>query len=182
MSSIRGITWSRLEREDAVTYPCDDENSPGREIIFGDGFPTKSGKGKFVPCHIVPPDDTPDQDFPMILTTGRVLEHWHTGAMTRRAEVLDAIEPEAIASVSPADLEALGANEGDMIEVRTRRGAIQIKARLDSAVPGGVVFIPFCYSEAAANILTNDALDPFGKIAEVKFCAARLGKIGEAAE
>ncbi len=180
MTSIRGITWDRLERESAVTYPCDDENAPGQEIMFGDGFPTPTGKGKFVPCDIVPPDDAPNPDFPMILTTGRVLEHWHTGAMTRRADVLDAIEPEAIASLSPADLEALGAVEGDMIRVRTRRGAIQIKARLDSAVPGGVVFIPFCYSEAAANILTNDALDPFGKIAEVKFCAALLEKVGHA--
>jgi formate dehydrogenase major subunit len=181
MKSIRGITWDRLGRESAVTYPCDDENAPGQEVMFGDGFPTPTGKGRFVPCDIVPPDDAPNADFPMILTTGRVLEHWHTGAMTRRTEVLDAIEPEAIASLSPADLDALGATEGDMIQVRTRRGAIRIKARLDSAVPGGVVFIPFCYSEAAANILTNDALDPFGKIAEVKFCAARLEKVGEAA-
>lgn len=176
MKSIKGITWDRLEREGAVTYPCDDEHKPGHEVIFGDQFPTPSGRGKFVPCDIVPPDDAPDDEYPMVLTTGRVLEHWHTGSITRRASVLDTIEPEAIASVSPGDLDALGIQEGAFIQVETRRGAITIKARLDSAVPDGVVFIPFCYAEAAANLLTNDALDPFGKIAEVKFCAARIAK------
>jgi len=174
MPSIQGITWNRLEREGAVTYPCDDENKPGQEIIFGDRFPTASGRGKFVPCNIIPPDDLPDADFPLVLTTGRVLEHWHTGVMTRRSDVLDQLEPEAIASVSPGDLESIQASEGDLIRVQSRRGTIDIKARLDSTVPEGVVFIPFCYAEAAANLLTNDALDPFGKIAEVKFCAARI--------
>ncbi len=176
MPSIKGITWKRLEREGAVTYPCDDEFSPGQEIIFGESFPTPSGRGKFVLCDIVPPDEAPNAKFPLILTTGRVLEHWHTGAMTRRSEVLDQLEPEALASLSPTDLDTINASEGDMIRVETRRGAIDIKARLDSSVPPGVVFIPFCFAEAAANLLTNDALDPIGKIAEVKFCAVRIKK------
>ena len=114
----------------------------------------------------------------MVLTTGRQLEHWHTGAMTRRASVLDALEPEAVASLSPRDLAHLNIQPGHKIKVSTRRGIIELTARADSAVPPGMVFIPFCYAEAAANVLTNPALDPFGKIPEFKFCAARV----EAAE
>jgi formate dehydrogenase major subunit len=113
-----------------------------------------------------------------------VLEHWHTGVMTRRAEVLDAIEPEPMVHIHPDELAANGLRPGDMVEVSTRRGAIALKARQDRDVPRGVLFIPFCYNEAAANILTNPQLDPFGKIPEFKFCAARLrGLAGaEAAE
>ena len=110
----------------------------------------------------------------MVLTTGRQLEHWHTGAMTRRASVLDGLEPEAVASVSSRDLMRLGLKPGDMLRVRTRRGAIELRARVDGAIPEGVVFVPFCYAEAAANTLTNPALDPVGKIPEFKYCAARL--------
>jgi formate dehydrogenase major subunit len=174
MASLRGITWERLEREGAVTYPCDGEDQPGHEVIFGDGFPTASGRGKLVPTDLVPPDELPDPDYPMILTTGRLLEHWHTGAMTRRASVLDTIEPEAIAHLHPAELERLGTTPGGRVRVSTRRGAIALTARGDRDVPPGLVFIPFCFAEAAANVLTNPALDPFGKIPEFKFCAARV--------
>ena len=174
MPSIKGITWERLRREDSVTYPVETVDEPGAEVIFGEGFPTANGRGKFVPAAVAPPDEMPDQAFPMILTTGRLLEHWHTGSMTRRAEVLDGIEPEAVAHLSPRDIEATGMVPGDPVRVETRRGAIEIKARVDSDVPDGMVFIPFCYAEAAANLLTNPALDPFGKIPEFKFCAARI--------
>ena len=112
MDSIRGISWERLSRESAVTYPCASEDDPGRPIIFGDGYPTPSGRGKFVPAGIVPPDEKPDDDYPTILTTGRVLEHWHTGAITRRASVLDTIEPEAVCHMAPRDLRDLGARGG----------------------------------------------------------------------
>ncbi len=174
MPSIAGITWERLQREDSVTYPVADVDRPGEEVIFGDGFPTENGRGKFVPASVVPPDEAPDAEFPMILTTGRVLEHWHTGSMTRRTRVLDRIEPEAVAHLSPADLARMGLKAGDPIRVATRRGAIELKSRVDGDVPGGVVFVPFCYSEAPANLLTNPALDPFGKIPEFKYCAARV--------
>ncbi len=174
MPSIEGISWERLQREDSVTYPVETEDQPGEEVIFGDGFPTASGRGKFVPAAVGPPDEAPDEDYPMILTTGRMLEHWHTGSMTRRARVLDSIEPEAIAHLSPRDLETMGLAPGDPVRVETRRGAIEIKTRVDADVPGGMIFIPFCYAEAAANLLTNPALDPFGKIPEFKFCAARV--------
>jgi formate dehydrogenase major subunit len=174
MPSLNGITWERLERESSVTYPCDSETEPGHDIVFGDGFPTASGRGRLVPAAIVPPAEEPDDEYPMVLTTGRQLEHWHTGAMTRRASVLDELEPEAVASLAPAELRRLGIAAGEQIRVTTRRGRIELKARADSAVAPGQVFIPFCYAEAAANILTNPQLDPFGKIPEFKFCAAKV--------
>jgi formate dehydrogenase major subunit len=174
MPSLKNISWERVEREDSVTYPSDRPDQPGNEIIFATGFPTASGRGKVVPARIVPPAELPDAQFPMVLSTGRVLEHWHTGAMTRRASALDEIEPEATAMMSPVDIEAKGFQAGQMIRVATRRGAIDIKLRSDRDVPTGMIFIPFCYAEAAANILTNPALDPFGKIPEFKFCAAKV--------
>jgi len=174
MPSLDNITWERLEREDSVTYPCDGEDQPGNEIVFGDGFPTASGRGRLVPADIIPPAEEPDTEYPMVLTTGRQLEHWHTGAMTRRAAVLDEIEPEAVASLAPVELRRLGIIAGDPIRVTTRRGTIELKARSDSAVAPGMVFIPFCFAEAAANVLTNPQLDPFGKIPEYKFCAAKV--------
>ena len=177
MDSIRGISWERLARESAVTYPCASEDDPGRAIIFGDGYPTPSGRGKFAPAGIVPPDEQPDDDYPTILTTGRVLEHWHTGAITRRASVLDAIEPEAVCHMAPRDLRDLGARGGDRVRVSTRRGTIELAARADPDVPPGTVFVPFAFVEAAANLLTNPALDPFGKIPEFKYCAAKVEKV-----
>jgi formate dehydrogenase major subunit len=174
MPSLNGITWERLEREHAVTYPCDAEDQPGHDIVFGEGYPTPSGRGRLVPAAIIPPAEEPDADYPMVLTTGRQLEHWHTGAMTRRASVLDELEPEAVASLAPAELRRLGIAAGDSVRVTTRRGHIELKARADSAVAPGMVFIPFCYAEAAANVLTNPQLDPWGKIPEFKFCAAKV--------
>ena len=116
----------------------------------------------------------------MVLITGRQLEHWHTGAMTRRASVLDAIEPEAVASLHPLELERLGVRPGDVITVSSRRGEISLYARVDDGMPTGSVFIPFAYYEAAANLLTNPALDPFGKIPEFKYCAVRVAAGGAA--
>jgi formate dehydrogenase major subunit len=177
MPSLDNITWERLLREDSVTYPCDAEDKPGNEIVFGDGFPTESGRAKLVPAAIIPPAEEPDAEYPMVLTTGRQLEHWHTGAMTRRATVLDDIEPEAVASLAPIELRRLGVAAGDPVRVTTRRGHIELKARADSNVAPGMVFIPFCYAEAAANVLTNPQLDPVGKIPEFKYCAAKVEPI-----
>ncbi len=174
MPSFANVTWARLEREDAVTYPCDGPDEPGNAIIFGAGFPTKTGRARIVPTELTPPDELPDDDFPMILSTGRMLEHWHTGAMTRRADTLNRLEPEAVACLSPRDIERMQLEPGDFIRVSTRRGAITLRVRLDRDIADGTVFIPFCYTEAAANLLTNPKLDPFGKIPEFKFCAARI--------
>jgi formate dehydrogenase major subunit len=174
MPSFANITWERLEREGAVTYPVDAPDKPGNEIIFYAGFPTESGRAKIVPANVSPPDEAPDDDYPMVLSTGRVLEHWHTGSMTRRSGVLDAIEPEAVAFMSPKNLGREKIDPGDVIRIETRRGAVEVKVRSDRDVPEGMVFMPFCYAEAAVNLLTNPALDPFGKIPEFKFCAARV--------
>ena len=177
MRSLKNITWERLEREGAVTYPVDGIDQPGNDIIFTTGFPTQSGRGKIVPADIVPPDEVPDADYPMVLSTGRVLEHWHTGSMTRRASILDQIEPEAVAFMSPKDMRRLLLAPSDLIRLETRRGAVEVKVRADRDVPENMVFMPFCYAEAAANLLTNPALDPFGLIPEFKFCAARVERV-----
>jgi len=185
MPSLDNITWERLDREDVVTYPCDAPDHPGNEIIFAQGFPTESGRARIVPTDIVPPDELPDDEYPMVLTTGRMLEHWHTGAMTRRASNLDDLEPEAVAGLNKRDIDRLGIEPGSFVTVSTRRGEITLKVRQDRDVPEGMVFIPFCFAEAAANILTNPQLDPFGKIPEFKFCAAKvepLESVHEAAE
>lgn len=174
MPSLDHIPWERLEREGAVTYPCDGLDQAGHAIVFGDRFPTDNGRGRFVPAAIVPPDEVPDPDYPMILTTGRELEHWHTGEMTRRAEVLDDLEPEAVASFNAIDLEKIGLVAGDRVRIVTRRGNIELVARVDPAIPKGVIFAAFCYVEASVNRLTNPALDPDGKIPELKYCAARI--------
>ena len=174
MPSLENITWDRLEREDCVTYPCDAPDRPGNEIIFADGFPTASGRGRIVPTELVPPDELPDDDYPMVLTTGRMLEHWHTGAMTRRAGTLNALEPDAVACLNRWDMKRWDLAPGDHVRVSTRRGTITLAARQDPDVAEGMVFIPFCFTEAAANLLTNPQLDPMGKIPEFKFCAARV--------
>ncbi|WP_454742616.1 formate dehydrogenase subunit alpha [Cupriavidus necator] len=180
MPSIGGVTWERLEREHAVTYPCKEEGDPGEPVIFTDSFPTASGRGRFVPADIIPAAERPDADYPMVLITGRQLEHWHTGSMTRRAGVLDAIEPDPVALVHPLDLDALGGKPGDVVTLSSRRGEVTLYARADAGTPRGAVFVPFCYYEAAINKLTNAALDPFGKIPEFKYCAISMKLGGEA--
>jgi formate dehydrogenase major subunit len=174
MPSLDNISWERLLREDAVTYPCDAPDKPGNEIIFAASFPTKSGRAKIVPADLLPPDELPDADYPLVLTTGRLLEHWHTGSMTRRASNLDSLEPEAIAGLNPREMERLGVSAGGWVRVSTRRGTVVLKARADRDVAEGMVFLPFCFAEAAANLLTNPQLDPMGKIPEFKFCAAKV--------
>ncbi|HEY5897406.1 MAG TPA: formate dehydrogenase subunit alpha, partial [Burkholderiales bacterium] len=179
MDSIRGITWERLERDSSVTYPCENEGDAGEPVVFRTHFPTATGRGRFVPADLIPAAERPDKAYPMVLITGRQLEHWHTGAMTRRSGALDAIEPEPVATLHPLDLDAIGARPGALVTVESRRGSISLYARADAGTPRGAVFIPFCYYEAAANVLTNPVLDPFGKIPEFKYCAVRVKSGGE---
>ncbi len=180
-TAIGGITWERLERESSVTYPCLSAEDPGAPTVFIDRFDTDDGRVHLVPADIIPANEQPDADYPFVLITGRQLEHWHTGSMTRRASVLDAIEPMATATLCGADLLALGVQEGDAITVQSRRGEVAIHVRRDDGTPQGAVYIPFAYYEAAANLLTNDALDPFGKIPEFKYCAVAIRRGGEPA-
>jgi formate dehydrogenase major subunit len=180
MPSIGGITWDRLDREHAVTYPCMHEGDPGQSVVFDHDFPREGGRAKFVPADIIPADERPDAEYPLVLITGRQLEHWHTGSMTRRATVLDAIEPDPTALIHPLDLAAMGALAGDVVTIASRRGQVSLYARADDGTPRGAVFVPFCYYEAAINKLTNAALDPFAKIPEFKYCAIKVQLGGEA--
>ena len=180
MDNLAGISWQRLERDGHATYPCAAEDASGEPVVFTDQFPRPDGRARFVPADIVPPDERPDADYPLVLITGRQLEHWHTGSMTRRARVLDALEPEPTALVHPLDLAAAGVVPGGVVTLRSRRGAVSLYARADEGMARGAVFVPFAYAEAAINRLTNPALDPFGKIAELKYCAVALAAGGAA--
>jgi formate dehydrogenase major subunit len=176
--SMAGITWERLEEEGSLTYPLEHEGDPGQPVIFTENFPRAGGRGLFYPAPFTHADELPDDEYPFVFTTGRQLEHWHTGSMTRRATVLDALEPDPVVSIHPDDLVALGAQAGSAITLESRRGTLTAYARADLGMQRGTLFMPFAYNEAAANLLTNDAIDPFGKIPEFKFCAVRLS-IGE---
>ncbi|MBQ66963.1 MAG: formate dehydrogenase subunit alpha [Marinovum sp.] len=176
MASLDNITWDRLSAENAVTYPSLSPEDPGQAIVFGDGFPRTDGRAKFTPASVIAPDDVPDAEYPMILTTGRQLEHWHTGSMTRRSNVLDAVEPEANCSLHPKTLRRLGVEPGGHVRLTTKRGSVVVMARADRSVAEDMVFLPFAFVEAAANILTNSAVDPYGKIPEFKFSAVKVEK------
>ena len=184
MPSLENISWERIEREDSVTYPADAPDKPGNEVIFVNGFPTQDGRGKIVPADLLPPDEVPDEQYPLVLTTGRLLEHWHTGAMTRRSDVLAEIEPQGIAVMNPYEIERQGLEAGQMVTVETRRGTVEAVLRSDREVADGMIFMPFCFNESPANRLTNPQLDPYGKIPEFKYCAAKVEGLqpAEAAE
>jgi len=177
--TMAGMTWERLENEGAIVYPCLKEGDAGDDVIFTETFERDNGLGQFVPADIVAPDERPDEDYPFVLITGRMLEHWHTGSMTRRSNVLDALEPEAVATINPISLDEMGVKPGDLITLSTRRGEISMIARADEAVPTGAVFMAFCYYEAAVNKLSNAALDPAAKIPEFKYCAVKITAGGE---
>ncbi|WP_428353553.1 formate dehydrogenase subunit alpha [Methyloprofundus sp.] len=173
MGSIAGMTWDRLEKEDSLTYPLENVGDPGEPIIFTDGFPTESGRGRFVPASYIHADEMPDEEYPLIFITGRQLEHWHTGSMTRHSPTLDAIEPDPVIMVHPEDIQKLGIEAGDILTIESRRGKIAAYARADIGIQKGSLFMAFCYNEASANLITNEALDPSAKIPEFKFCAVK---------
>lgn len=176
-SFIAGISWERLEREKSVTHPCLEEDQPGQRIVFTDSFPTVDGRAKLFPAALSFASEIPDNEYPYFLITGRELEHWHTGAMTRHACVLDALAPFATVSLHPDMCEKLGLDAGEIVRIESRLGVVELATRIDPAFQDGTVFIPFAYAEAAANLLTNDPLDAWGQIAEVKYCAVRLSKL-----
>jgi formate dehydrogenase major subunit len=165
-----GIPYDELQKR-AVIWPHDEQ------VIFTDGFPRPNGKGKFVPAEWMPAKELPDEEYPFVLNTGRVLYHWHTGTMTRRTQVLDERSPEPYVEIHPDDLAPLGAHDGDRLRVRSRRGSVTLKAVATPKVARGNVFIPMHFKEACANLLTIDELDPYGKIPEFKFCAVKVERI-----
>ncbi|MDD3674363.1 formate dehydrogenase subunit alpha [Thauera propionica] len=174
MPSYAGLSWDMLVHDGAVVAPKFSAAEPSQPVLFQQTFPTASGRGRFVPVSPLPAAELPDDDYPMVLITGRVLEHWHTGSMTRRADVLDALDPVPWCGMNPADLAALGVRPGGRVVLETRRGRLELEVRADEGVRQGSVFMAFCYHEAAANLLTQPALDPFGKIPEFKYCALRV--------
>ena len=180
MPSIGGITWERLDREHAVTYPCLREGDPGDSVVFTDSFPRDGGRAKFVPADIIPANERPDAAYPMVLITGRQLEHWHTGSMTRRATTLNTLEPDPVALVHPLDLAAMAGRPGDVVTIASRCGEVVLYARADDSSPRGAVFVSFCCYEAAINKLTNAALDRFAMIPEFKYFAIHVSLGGVA--
>lgn len=181
MPSIAGMTWDRIETEDSLTYPLENVGDPGEPVIFTDGFPTESGNGRFVPATYIHADEMPEAEYPLIFITGRQLEHWHTGSMTRHSPTLDAIEPDPVVMIHPVDIQKLGVEPGEIITIQSRRGKITAYARADIGIQQGSMFMAFCYNEASANLITNEALDPSAKIPEFKFCAVKANAGGEIA-
>jgi formate dehydrogenase major subunit len=177
--SWRGVTHDRLRNSGGLQYPVHDRNHKGTDFLFDDRFPTKDGKANFVPVEFLPPAELPDDAYPFILNTGRQMYHWHTGTMTRRSFALDARESTPTVELNPVDAEELGANEGDMVRIASRRGEITIRVRLSNRVARKQIFIPMHYREAAVNLLTNPALDPYAHIPEFKVCAVSVSKVGE---
>jgi predicted molibdopterin-dependent oxidoreductase YjgC len=168
-----GIRYSRLDGE-GLRWPCTGPGHPGTEILHRDRF--SRGLGLFQSVEYAAPAEEPDEDYPYILTTGRLLFHWHTGTMTRRSGTLTDQINEALMEINPKDAESLGIESGDMVRVSSRRGSITLQARVTQGIKEGVVFIPFHFAEAAANKLTNSALDPQAKIPELKVCAVNITK------
>jgi predicted molibdopterin-dependent oxidoreductase YjgC len=176
--SWRGITHARLDETGGLQYPVDHATHPGTAFLFGDRFPTADGKATLVPVEFLPPAELPDDEFPFWMNTGRQLYHWHTGTMTRRSLGLDSREPVPTVEISPADAAAMGVHDGDAVRVTSRRNSIEIAVRVSPRVARHQVFVPMHYREAAANLLTNPALDPYAHIPEFKVCAVRIEPVG----
>lgn len=173
--AITGMSYERLE-QDSLQWPCPAEDHPGTPYLFKEVFPREGGKAQFTVVPHVISSELPDSEYPYLLTTGRELFHYHTGTMTRRSTGLNIVAPEAFMEVNPEDADALSVVDGEKVIVTSRRGTINLKTRVTEIVPPKVVFIPFHYKEAAANMLTSDALDPICKIMEAKVCAVKIEK------
>jgi predicted molibdopterin-dependent oxidoreductase YjgC len=174
MPAYAGLSYERLERGEQLCWPCPSADHPGTPVLHKGRF--SRGLGLFHAIDHREPAELPDDEYPLTLMTGRALEHFHTGTMTRRSKGLDALLPGPYVEVNRVDAEQLDLVDGDTVRVISRRGAIELMAKVGQRVDQGAVFIPFHFWEAAANVLTNTALDPIAKIPELKVCAARLEK------
>ncbi|MFP5355919.1 MAG: molybdopterin oxidoreductase family protein [Gemmatimonadota bacterium] len=170
------MSHARLEDNRGLQYPVPSFEHRGTDFLFAESFPTGDGKATFYPVEFLPPAELPDEEYPFLLNTGRQMYHWHTGTMTRRSFALDARESTPIVELNPADALALGVNDGEAVLVTSRRAQISIAVRLSDRVAPRQIFIPMHYREAAANLLTNPALDPYAHIPEFKVCAVRVEK------
>jgi len=172
--SYGGISYQRLDNG-GIQWPCPLDDHPGTPILHRDIF--VRGKGRFMPLKYVPPGESPDEEYPLILTTGRSLYHFHTGTMTRKVAGLNIIEPEGVVEISPQDASQLGIAQGDKVKVSSRRGGVITKAKITEAMPPGLVFMAFHFAESAANVLTNPKLDPVSKIPELKVSAVKVERL-----
>jgi predicted molibdopterin-dependent oxidoreductase YjgC len=177
--SYGGMNYARLEKPEALHWPCPTTEHPGTPILHKEKFTHPDGLGIFTPIEWKPPAEVPDKEYPLIMTTGRCIWQWHTGTMTRRSKDLEVEEPTGWVEINPEDAAALGVKDKEMVKAVTRRGDIKIGARVTKDIKKGVVFMPFHYAECAANLLTNNALDPVAAIPEFKACAVRIEKIPE---
>ena len=172
--SYGGINYNRLENS-SLQWPCPNISHPGTPILHTTTF--ARGKGKFMPLEYKEPKELPDKDYPLILTTGRVITHFHTGTMTRKVKGLNVLRGEEEVVINPEDAGEYGIADGDKVKVSSRRGEVVAKAKLSETSPVGVVFMTFHFAESPTNLLTNPALDPVAKIPEYKVCAVRVEKI-----
>ena len=177
--SYAGMDYARLEKPEALHWPCPTKEHPGTPILHKEKFSHPDGLGIFTPIEWKAPAEVPDKEYPYILTTGRCIWQWHTGSMTRRSKDLECEEPTGWVEINPEDATTLGVKDKEMVRAITRRGEIKIGTRVTKTIKKGVIFIPFHYVECAANILTNNALDPVASIPEFKACACKIEKIPE---
>lgn len=173
--AVKGITYGRIDKH-GIQWPCPTLDHPGTPYLFKGGFPR--GKAAFTVVEYRRSQEVPDEEYPFLLSTGRQLFQYHTGSMTRRVDALNAVAPEAYVELNPEDAGRLGITEGQAVRVSSRRGEIEIKAQISEKPAKGMVFIPFHYREAAANVLTNTVLDPACKTPELKVCAVKIEKTG----
>ncbi len=178
--SYHGMNYERLNKPEALHWPCPTVEHPGTPILHKEKFSHPDGIGIFAPIEWKPPAEVPDAEYPFVLTTGRILWHWHTGTMTRRSATLDSEVPTGWIEINPDDAKALGIQNKEMVRATTRRGTVNVPAKVTPDIMKGVMFMPFHFAECAANILTNNALDPIAKIPEFKACAVKVEKITEA--
>jgi len=176
MPSYGGITYERLE-EGGIQWPCPDQNHPGTPILHTQQFATASGKAKLIPLSFRDAAELTDKDFPLMLTTDRSLFHYHTGSMTRRVDGLEQLDSEEFLKINPQDAAELGLNDSEMVQISSRRGQTQVKTKLTTICPPGLVSMTFHFAESPTNVLTSAALDPIAKIPETKVCAVKVEKI-----
>ncbi len=174
--SYSGISYDRIN-ENGIPWPCPRPDHPGTPTLHVDTF--SHGKGIFFEINYRAPAENPDKEYPFILTTGRVIQHFHTGTMTRKGNGLNQLYPELLAEINPDDAKEHNISDGDVISITSRRGNIKVKARLSERSGKGLIFVPFHFHEAAVNLLTNCALDPVAKIPEYKVCAVTMKKVSE---
>ncbi|GAH56828.1 unnamed protein product [marine sediment metagenome] len=172
--SYGGISYERLE-DGGLQWPCPTEDHPGTPILHAKLF--TRGKGRFIPLEYKPPMELPDDEYPLVLTTGRSLYHFHTGTLTRKVEGLNILKGEGEVEINPDDASSLGIADGEMVKVISRRGEVVTRAKATDVSPVGVVFMTFHFAESPANRLTNPALDPVAKIPEYKVCAVRVERM-----